>query len=370
MLELNGNKWTALHLLVNEICLDPPKNDTENLWYFGPGVNNGEAYKYVVDGKLQVPSGKTIYLDTGAFLTASLHFSSVSNASVRGHGFIYKPPSSPKFRMEQQGAFLIERSSDISIKQVTSLSATGFSFLAGQSKGIAINGYRSFSSCGNGDGLHFLSCSDVLIEDCFLRTSDDAIAINCHRWDYYGNTENFTVRNCVLLPDIAHPILVGTHGNPSDPEHIRHINISNVDILDHDENQLWYQGCIALNAGDGNLIEDVHVEGVRIEKISKGQLVNIRVMQNAMWTSKPGRGIRNVTIKNLRLNAADSQVVNPSQILGYDQERGIEDILFEDLVIDDETIHEAMTKPRWYMVEDFVPMFVNEHVRNLRLARR
>lgn len=370
MLELNGNKWTALHLLLNQLNRQTPSGDTENLWYFGPGVNNGNAYSKVVDGKLQVPSGKTVYLDTGAFLTAGLHFANVSDAAVLGNGFIYKPPKAKNFIMEKQGAILIENSFNITIGQVTSLSANGFSLLAGQTKRINISGYRSFSSCGNGDGLHFLCCADVLIENCFLRNSDDTIAINCHRWNYYGNTENFTIRNCVLLPDIAHPILIGTHGNAAKPEDIRNIAISNVDILDHDENQLWYQGCIALNAGDGNLIEEIRLKDIRVEKISRGQLLNIRVMQNAMWTTSPGRGIRNITIKDVRLNLERSKIVNPSQILGYDRERQVENIVFENLVIGDILIHEGMPKPRWYMVTDFVPMFVNEHVQNLKFALR
>lgn len=367
MLEINSNKWLALHLLINAIDPQAPTEDTKDVWYFGPGINNGKAYEKVVDGKLKVPSGTTVYLAAGAFLTAGLHFIEAQNAAVRGHGFIYKPKTE-NFILEKQGAILIEKSCNISIEGVTSLSATGFSFLAGQSKGIHVNAYRSFSSSGNGDGIHFLSCSDVVVENCFLRNSDDTIAINCHRWDYYGNSENIIIRNCTLLPDVAHPILIGTHGNPAKPECIRNVHISNVDILDHEENQLWYQGCVALNAGDGNLIEQVHLEDIRIEKITKGQLLNIRVMQNAMWTTAPGRGIRDVTIRNMHLDLENSKVVNQSQILGYDNERRVENIRFQNLVIGDKSIHECMSKPRWYMVADFVPAFINEHVHNLKFT--
>ncbi|ENH73500.1 hypothetical protein FOC1_g10008993 [Fusarium oxysporum f. sp. cubense race 1] len=234
------------------------------------------------------------------------------------------------------------------------------------SQEICISGYRSFSSHGNGDGVDLFCSSDILVENCFLRNSDDTIAIYGHRWDYYGDSSNIVIRNCTLLPDIAHPIHMGTHGNPAKPEIISGIHISNIDILDHYENQMWYQGCISLSAGDENLIEDVHIQDVRVERISKGQLVNMRVMKNEMWTTAPGHGIRNVTLKNISLDATNSQIVNPSQILGFDYTRKVENIVFENLNIGGQYIHDGMEKPRWYMVADLVPMFINEHVTNVK----
>ncbi|KAK6074698.1 hypothetical protein SCUP515_06327 [Seiridium cupressi] len=360
MVEINGDKWKALHVLVNEVETDAPTDDAEDLWYFGPGLNNGSAFSKVTDGNLMVPSDTTVYLAGGAFLNAKLNFVGVSNASVRGHGFTWNGPNG--------GAILIERSTNTLVEGVTSLGATGFSLTTGEAKGVHVKGYRSFSSHGNGDGVDFFCSRDVLVEDCFLRNSDDTVAIYGHRWDYHGDTADITIRNCTLLPDIAHAVMIGTHGSPARPETFRNIRIENIDILDHYENQLWYQGCISVNAADENLIEDVRVEDVRVEKISKGQLVNIRTMQNAMWTTAPGRGVRNVTFKNMELDMDNSKIVNPSQILGYDGSRKVENVTFVNLKIGGELVHDGMRKPRWYMVSDFVPMFVNEHVDNVKFV--
>ena len=48
------------------------------------------------------------------------------------------------------------------------------------------------------------------------------------------------------------------------------ITISNIDILDHREMQMDYQGCIALNPGVDNLIEDVYITDVRVENVRVG----------------------------------------------------------------------------------------------------
>ncbi|KAJ4352540.1 uncharacterized protein N0V89_007889 [Didymosphaeria variabile] len=369
MLEINGDKWQALHLLVNTIEAGDPEGEAEGVWYFGPGVNNSSATEKISDGTLIVPSNTTIYLASGAFLTAQVVFAGVEDSTIKGPGFIcrgnYDASKSLMPRELAGGAILIERSQKILVQRVTSLRSFGFSLPIGQGQDIHIDRYRSFSSHGNGDGIDLFCCRNILIENCFLRNSDDTIAIYGHRWDYYGDTQDIRVRSCTLLPDIAHPIQIGTHGNPNDPETFSNIHISDIDILDHCENQMWYQGCIAINAADENLIRDVLVEDVRVESITKGQLFNIRVMRNAMWTTAPGRGISNVTFRNIEFSLDRSKIVNPSQILGFDLSRIVENVTFQNLKIDGKMIHDDMQKPSWYMVSDFVPLFANEHVRNV-----
>lgn len=357
MLEISNDKWQALHLLTNEIDEEAPTEDSENVWYFGPGLNNGSAYAKVDGGNLTVPSDTTVYVDSGAFLDARILFNNVSNSGIRGHGFLHNSPNG--------GAILVERSSNIFVEGVTSLNASGFSLTTGEAKNVHINRYRSFSSAGNGDGLDFFCSQDIVAENCFLRNSDDTLAIYGHRWDYYGETRNITLRDSVLLPDIAHPINIGTHGNPEDPETLSEIHISNIDILDHNEGQMWYQGCIAINAGDANHVQGVLVEDVRVEKITKGQLVNLRVMQNGRWTTAPGSSIRDVTFRNLELDLENSKIVNPSQILGFNSTRNIQNVTFENLKVGGEFVHEGMAMPRWFLVSDYVPLFANEHALNI-----
>lgn len=369
MLEINDDKWQALHLLSNIIDPAAPTGNTDDVWYFGPGINQGAAYEQVKDGvNLMVPSGKTVYLASGAFVTCRLNFVDVANAGVRGQGFILGPEGGYQYR-EHGGAIHMSRASNIFVGGVTSLGANGFSLSAGECKKVHIDGYRSFSFAGNGDGVDFFCSSDIIIENCFLRNSDDTIALYSHRWQWFGDSDNITIRNCVLLPDIAHAINMGTHGNPEKPETTSNVHISNIDILDHNENQLWYQGCIAINAADENIIRNVHVTDVRVERITRGQLVNIRVMKNDMWTTAPGGSIQNVTFKNLSLGLTHSKVVNPSQILGYDTQRKVKDVVFENLKINGQVVWEGMDKPKWYMVSDLIPLFANEHVEGLRFVK-
>lgn len=59
-----------------------------------------------------------------------------------------------------------------------------------------------------------MCCHDVLIDNVFMRNSDDCIALYNHRWNWWGGSDNITVQNSILWADIAHPINVGGHGDP------------------------------------------------------------------------------------------------------------------------------------------------------------
>ena len=123
-----------------------------------------------------------------------------------------------------------------------------------------------------------------------MRNSDDCIAIYGHRCRYYGNVKNVIVQNSTLWADVAHPIFIGTHGDPAHPDTLSNIKFTNIDILDHNEAQLDYQGCMAINAGDANFVKDVRFENIRIGNIRRGKLVNLRVMYNRKYNTAPGRG--------------------------------------------------------------------------------
>lgn len=139
------------------------------------------------------------------------------------------------------------------------------------------------------------------------------------------------------------------------------MTIRNVDILDHREGQVLFQGCIALNAGDNNLLQNILIDDVRVENFRVGQLLNFRVMENS-YNTAPGRGIRDVTINNLKYTGTNALT---SIFVGYNENRTISGVTFQNLTINGQTISSGMKKPGWYLPSDFVPMFANEHVLNL-----
>ena len=348
VVQINDEIFDALHLITNRVEHHVPSADDPNVIYFGPGVHT------VTGNVLLVPSGKTVYLAGGAVLTAQVYFKDVERSRLTGHGVLYNNPG---------GAILCEGSESIRVENVIILNPSGYAGTFAESKNVHITKARAFSSKGNGDGFDVFSSTGITFDGCFMRNSDDCIAIYCHRWDYYGDTRDITVKNCTLWADVAHPINVGTHGNSDAPETIENLVIKNIDILDHREPQMNYQGCIALNPGDSNLIKNVRIEDVRIEDFRWGQVIYMKVMFNTKYNTSVGRGIDGVYVKNLSYTGTHA---NPSLFLGYDAEHAINNVTFENLVINGLVVADSMKKPSWYYTTDAIQWFYNEHVTNLK----
>ncbi|WP_405883409.1 glycosyl hydrolase family 28 protein [Streptomyces sp. NBC_01384] len=346
VVQINDEIFDALHLITNHIDPHQPAADDPDVIYFGPGVHS------VTGNVLTVPSGKTVYLAGGAVLTAQVFFKDVEKACLRGHGMLYAGP----------GGVLCEGSKNIGVQDVIIMNPNGYAGTFAESENVHIKKARSFSSKGNGDGFDVFSSTGVVFDGCFMRNSDDCIAIYAHRWNYYGDTRDITVQNCTLWADVAHPINVGTHGNTDAPEVLENLVFKNLDILDHREPQMGYQGCIALNPGDSNLIKNVFIEDVRIEDFRWGQVIHMRVMYNTKYNTSVGRGIEGVYVKNLSYTGTHA---GPSLFLGYDADHAIKNVTFENLVINGTVIADSMKKPKWYATTDAVQWYYNEHVLNL-----
>ena len=175
------------------------------------------------------------------------------------------------------------------------------------------------------------------------------------------------MQNSTLWADVAHPIFIGIHGNTENPEIIEDVTYINIDILDHKEKQVDYQGCLAINGGDNNLIRNIRFENIRIEDFRQGQLVNIRIFFNEKYCTAPGRNIENILFKDISYNGQHAEL---SMIIGYSEERKVKNIRFENLSINGQVISDDMpAKPAWYKTADMARFFVGEFVEDVTFTK-
>lgn len=232
---------------------------------------------------------------------------------------------------------------------------------------MTIRNVKVISSYGWGDGLNVFASNNVLYDGVFCRNSDDCTTVYGTRMGFTGGCKNITMQNSTLWADVAHPIFIGIHGNTKNPEVLENLNYINIDILDHKEKQLDYQGCLAINAGDNNLIRNVRFENIRIEDFRQGQLVNLRIFFNEKYCKAPGRGIENILFKDISYTGENAEV---SMIIGYDKERKVKNIRFENLTINGEVIYDDMpNKPKWYKTGDMARIFVGEHTESVTFEK-
>ncbi len=207
---------------------------------------------------------------------------------------------------------------------------------------LLVDGVENVRIIGRGILAH-------LIDNVFMRNSDDCIALYNHRWNWWGGSGNITVQNAVLWADIAHPINVGGHGDPESPvgEVMENLTFRQIDILEHDEDDVPYQGCMAIDCGDKNLVRNVLFEDIRVESIQEGRLFHLNVRFNEKYDKAPGRGIENVTFRNITYDGLGE---NPSLIKGFDNSRKVKNVIFDNVVINGQ----RMTDLNGFVKNEFV----------------
>lgn len=330
VLHVRSGKHRAAAIIENLQCLSESADDETRVIYFAPGIH------YFEDFMLHIPSCTTVYIAGGAILYASLVCKHVENVIIRGRGVLYM---SDMEKTTYLRGVQIQFSKHIEVEGIITLDPPHYSIYLGQSEHIRIKNFKSFSTRGWCDGIDMMACSNVEIEDVFLRTSDDCIAIYGSRGEYYGDSRNINVSDSIFWADVAHAMHIGIHGDhQKSGDMIENISFDNIDVLEHHEPQENYWGVMAICAGDNNIVRNVTFNDIRVEDFELGQLFDVRVVWNKTYNPVPGRRIENIVFSNIEYNGVNE---NLSRIYGYDAERMIDGVKFVNVRINGELIKNA-----------------------------
>jgi len=340
-IEFNGDRLHNLHLFANPLEVETYSQEENGVMYFGPGIHRP---KDLPNNQIRIPSNTTVYLAKGAVLKAKLLVDKAENVRILGRGILD----------HSIRGIEVTDSKNVLIDGITVINPDHYTVFGGGAKGLTIRNLKSFSCKGWSDGIDLMCCHDVVIDNVFMRNSDDCIALYNHRWNWWGGTKNVTVQNSILWADIAHPINIGAHGDPDSPtgEVIENLTFRNIDILEHDEDDVPYQGCMAIVCGDKNKARNILFEDIRVESIQEGRLFNIRVNFNPKYDKQPGQSIDGVTFRNITYNGVGE---NPPLIKGLDKDRIVKNITFENIIINGKKITD---------LNDFI---MNEFVEGIKI---
>ena len=327
-------------------------------WSLGGEVGSG--------GEILIPSNTTLYLAGGSYFTGTYLIKDAHDVSILGRG-IARPANG------HNGGF-VSGSRNVLIDGLIVCKCP-----IGGSDGVTLRDVRSITHPGWGDGLNVFASQNVLYDRVFCRNSDDCTTAYATRLGFEGSTRNIHMRNSTLWADVAHPIFIGLHGaaagpHPEKRDTIENLLYENIDILCQAEPQVDYQGCLAINCGDNNLVRNITFDNIRIEGIRQGCITQVKVGWNQKYCKAPGAGVENVLFRNIRYYSSplpwEGSGVGSSIITGYDAQHKVKNITFEGLKINGRAIYDDMPgKPKWYQTADYVPMFVGSHVEGLKFNK-
>lgn len=356
--EVNDDIFHNLHLFANPLdSMRPSAREIKRagrkgsrLLYFGPGLHKIEG------GSMKIPSGTTVYVDGGARVLGTLLADSVSDVTFCGRGEIH--PAGRGAGIEVRNSRRIKADGVV----VTQLPVGG-------SDSVSVSNVKAISYYGWGDGMNVFASNNVHYDRVFCRNSDDCSTVYATRKGFRGGCRNIAMENSTLWADVAHPIMIGLHGSATEigldapADTISDILYRNIDILDHQERQIDYQGCFGISCGDNNVVRRVTFDDIRVEDFRQGQLVNIRIFFNKKYCAAPGTSVSDVLFKDIEYNGRNAEL---SIIAGYDNTRKVSNITFDNLVINGQKISDDMPgKPKWYKTGDMARIFIGEHVENV-----
>lgn len=347
--EINGNRFNNLHLFAGAVQEESQKDGEGNAVVVGAsgkeldlravaesaGFSDGRRVIVLApglhrlkDNRCALPSDTTVILAGGAVVMGGFLVRHQRNVSILGKGMVYL--GHVKKETYLRGVD-VQFSDNVLVQGIIIMDPAHYSVHLGSSRNLFIQDIKAFSCVGWSDGIDMMGCENVRIEDVFLRNSDDCIAIYGMRGEFTGDTRNVSVKNAILWADVAHPTMIGTHG---DAEHggsvIENISFENIDILEHHEPQDDYLGCMAVNVGDGNTVRNISYRDIRVEQFERGKLFDLQVRWNKKYNNIPGNSIKNVVFENIYY---DGNGEHTSVISGFAPDKKVEGVRFRNLVV-------------------------------------
>jgi hypothetical protein len=194
--------------------------------------------------------------------------------------------------------------SGVTVKDVTLANAASWVETYDQCNGLTIDSIRVNSKTyWNNDGMDIVDCGQVRVTGCFIDAADDGICLKSH--DSAAACTDVLIRDCTIRSS-ANAIKFGTVSRGG----FRHIRIIHNRVYD------TYRSALALEAVDGAAIEDVVADS--LDAVNTGNALFIRIGARS--------GLRQGSIAGVTIRHFSVQIAAGKADSGYSYEGPVEDL--------------------------------------------
>ncbi len=312
----------------NPIEQDIPSKGDPGVIYYGPGIHQPDQIK--------VGDNQTLYIAGGAIIKAPVLLTG-NNATIRGRGIIDGSPWG--WRKGPTHYFVnLVGARNVRVRDIIIASSFEYTLVPDNCDSVTISNVKICGSkCQNDDGIQVWNCSDVLIEDCFIRTDDDCLCLYGKNWSL--PMQRATIERCVLWCDRADIIRVGwwpsVTGIACDQSIMRDCDVIH-SFQEGDNWGFWSYNVFGIEPSDGVLLSNMRFENIRINVDAQPFFTLTRIISFSRAASYPDLGngqygiVKNIHFKDITLTGVEKKI----QILIWGKDAGhyVDNISFENVM--------------------------------------
>lgn len=299
------NDLPPLYLFADPEEENKPSPGDPNVMYFGPGVHR--------PGYIEMEDNQTVYIAPGAVVYGGIRANNSSNLKVTGRGIL-------DGNYEHRQMVQIEDSRNILFEGVTVRNGQGWTNTLINCRDVEYNYVKVLGFGPSSDGINPTGSQRVRITNCFLRNTDDCVAIKALNYDQPVK-DIYVANNIMIGFAYADGVTIGFETNA---ESVSNVVVRDCDILlARGGSRVEGHSGFSIICDGPAVIHDILYENIRVEK-SELKLFELNITDGTLYGEDPPGHIRDVTIRNVEWFHE-----GPIIIHGFSETNLVQNVTFE-----------------------------------------
>jgi hypothetical protein len=313
-LYIEVNDLPPLCLFANPIETYIPDSTATNVMYFGPGVHR--------PGMMTLKDDEILYIAGGAVVYGGIRIDSASNIKVLGRGIL-------DGGFEHRRMVVPRNSSNLEFNGIMIRNGIGWTNTVINCRNVVYKDIKVISFGPGGDGINPLGTQGMEISNCFLRCTDDCIAIK-------SPDSTFVVRDITVEDNtmIGYAFSDGiTIGFETNGPVVEGVVVRNCDILQaRGGSRVDGHSAFSIICDGPATIRNILYEDIRVEE-DVFKLFELHITDGTKYGINPPGHIKDIHLKDIHWTS-----LRPIILYGFDESHRIQNVKFENCTIEGELL--------------------------------
>lgn len=276
-------------------------------------------------GAIHLKDNQTLHIEAGAVVRGAVYAENARNIRITGRGIL----DGRGFRKHEHRMIQPIRSQNITIEGITIVGSPSWTVCPYGCDDVVIRNVKIVNWRDNDDGIDICGCQRVRIEDCFVRTKDDCIAIKAVHY-HHSDAGMRDVKDIVISDSVFWNAQWGNAleiGFETRCDSISDVTFRNCDVIRCEREGYYSGGVFTIHNGDRAVVSNIRYEDIRVED-AREKLIDFKVLHSHYSKDEQRGQIRGVVVKDVHV--VDGELP-PSIIQSFDRDHRVEDVTIENL---------------------------------------